>query len=205
MNRRILYISAFLPLSIVAFFLLFRRRVKIEYIVNKLTKNGNWENRSLYGVTDITVHHSATPSTATAESFARYHVNSKGWAGIGYHFVIKADGTIQQTNDVVSWSYHNGFNNKNAIGVCLVGNFDQSYPTNEQIKSLEWLIKDLMNDSKLPNLKYVMGHKEYAGATSCPGSNFNTNYIRTRTKTKKHEFNQAFYFNHLYDPARADN
>lgn len=178
---------------------------KINNITYKLPRNGNWGKRSLSGVTDITVHHSASGTNQTAWDFANYHIKNKGWAGIGYHFVINPKGEIFQTNELYTLSYHNGFNNIKAIGVCMVGNFEYYQPTEPQKDSLIWLSKYLKN--KIPSIYRLIGHKEYAGQTACPGKYTNLNSLRLKTGLKGLQggINKLIQDQITYNPNEADN
>ena len=66
------------------------------------------------------IHHSATDD-GSPEAYARYHVQTRGWPGIGYHFVIQKDGGIYQTNRLDTISYHVSGQNTNSIGICGTG------------------------------------------------------------------------------------
>jgi N-acetyl-anhydromuramyl-L-alanine amidase AmpD len=116
----------------------------------------------------IIIHHSDS-ETGDAKTFHGWHL-AKGWAGIGYHFVIKTDGTIQRGRPEDTIGAHSGPNgNGDSIGVCLVGDFTNHKPTEAQMVSLVWLIKDYLN-SKYGELK-ILGHKDVM-ATACPGAMF---------------------------------
>ncbi len=93
----------------------------------------------------IVIHHSASDS-GNAASMGKYHKNNRGWVnGLGYDFVIgngngSRDGQIEVGN---RWNRQidgahagNPEYNKYGIGICLVGNFENDYPTNPQISSL---------------------------------------------------------------------
>lgn len=159
---------------------IFTANVKPEDVTNKLTTNGSYPKRSLSGITDITVHHSAS-TTGSPEGYAKHHVNNNGWPGIGYHFVIQPDGYIYQTNELDTASYHNGFNNSQAIGIVMTGNFNIDEPTSKQLRSLRKLIRNLK--IHIPSIKNVVGHGQVI-STSCPGSNTDVDSIRFWTNSK---------------------
>ena len=132
----------------------------------------NWEY--------IIVHHSAT-ATGSAERFDKQH-RDKGWRGIGYNFVInngtcgRGDGevevtprwTLQQTGAHCKASDRN----ENGIGICLVGNFSETQPTDRQLLSLINLIRELQQQFNIPASR-VEGHGRVRGAnTECPGTGF---------------------------------
>lgn len=140
-------------------------------------KSLSYALRDLYEILAIAFHHAAINS-GNAFSYADYHVVKNGWPGIGYHFVILPDGTIQWCWDLNVISYHVGDSNRKAIGVCFVGNFDTSKPTPLQIEAAYRLIKELHRiiGRKLE----ILGHNQYPGYSwkSCPGSQVHMNTFR---------------------------
>jgi hypothetical protein len=141
-------------------------------IVNKVdslmrSSNKTYPTRSLDQINKIIVHHSASIGQ-TAEDYARYHVMSKGWAGLAYTFVIERPGTIIQGN-LLTWITNNtSGQNTSSISICLSGDFTKEEPSSEQLKSLKKLINYLRK--VLPQRLEVSGHKDF-GTTSCPGPN----------------------------------
>ena len=63
------------------------------------------------------------------------------------------------------------------IGVCLVGNFDVTRPSDEQVKSLSKLVAFLMRTYKIP-AERVVGHSDTGRATDCPGKLMNVAQVR---------------------------
>jgi hypothetical protein len=168
-------------------YLAFMRSHSVKDLRGKLPTNGNgWNFRPLQGVTDITIHHSAGGSSETIQGIANYHVSrrtSSGeyWKGIAYHYII-SKGKIYQTNDLTAKSYHNGFNNTAAIGICIMGNYDVIQPKDEDINALKWLILKLKRDNDLPRLNRLIGHREYKNTTACPGRFIDLDTLRNDTK-----------------------
>ena len=80
--------------------------------------------RPLEAIRKVAVHHSLTRTGRTG-SIARYHVQTHGWPGIGYHFVIEKDGDLMWCNDLRVKSYHLGQSNYHAVGICLLGDFQE--------------------------------------------------------------------------------
>lgn len=133
---------------------------------NQLTRHPtrNYGSHRLEAISYITVHHSAT-SSGNAQSFANYHVNYNNWPGIGYHFVILRDGTIQWTNSLTTTSYHTGGRNTGNIGICLVGS---GQFTDVQMERLITLIQHLRMDVSVL-VRRVLGHNEHPDqSTACP-------------------------------------
>jgi N-acetyl-anhydromuramyl-L-alanine amidase AmpD len=134
---------------------------------NKLMRSSSkkYATRALSSINQIVVHHSASIGQR-AEDYARYHVQSRGWAGIGYHFVIEVNGDIIGCNPLTNVSYNVADHNTRSIGICLSGDFTKQDPSPQQLKSLDQLIKYLR--AEFPQRLAVAGHKDY-GQTSCPG------------------------------------
>ena|SRR5579862_1367335 len=133
----------------------------------------------------IVVHHSATP-TGGASAFDKMH-KAKGWDELGYHFVI-GNGTDTRDGQIEvgsrwpkqKWGAHtktpdNRFN-EHGIGICLVGNFDVSRPSEAQLKSLSKLVSFLMKTYNIPP-DHVLGHRD-CKQTDCPGKNMSIATVR---------------------------
>ena len=126
----------------------------------------------------IVIHHSDTDS-GNERIFDSFHRKIKGWAGIGYHFVIgngtdSGNGTIEVT---FRWEEqmhgaHAGVDeyNQRGIGICLVGNFSRSLPTEQQMASLAFLVTYLQEKCRIPTSNILL-HRQIKN-TDCPGANF---------------------------------
>ncbi len=141
----------------------------IENIVTQLPQNPGqkYSRRSLSEINTIVVHHTGVPAEISAERIADFSVKKNNWPGIGFHYLINADGTIQQTNDLTTVSYHAGEQNQSSVGIAFAGNFNDAVPTPPQIAQGGHLIAWLLGTLQLP-LSAVRGHKELA-STPCPG------------------------------------
>ncbi len=142
--------------------------MKIDYIVDDLIqhKTKKYRQRALLLVDTIVLHHTATSPTTTIEAIARYHVNVKKWPGIAYHYCITKDGGIFQTNNLETVSYHVYNHNKHTIGICLIGNFTDVYPTGKQLSATRYVTAYL--NEQFGKLKF-MPHREF-NQTACPGA-----------------------------------
>jgi len=138
----------------------------------------------------IVIHHSATNGGGAA-AFSRYHRLTRGWKGLAYHFVI-GDGSQTADGEVEvgpRWRRqaagpHAGVPeyNEHGIGICLVGDFGSHRPSERQMRSLEVLVRHLMNRYRIPP-DCVLGHREVPGAaTECPGRMFLLEEFRSRLR-----------------------
>ncbi len=146
----------------------------IENIAEQLAQNPNlkYPTRAESAIKMIVVHHTGVPPEITAQQIADFRVNQNHWAGIGIHFLILADGTIQQTNRLTTVSKHAGDQNPISAGVAFAGNFNDTAPTSAQISQSGHLIAWLLSKLSLPATA-VVGHKAIAG-TPCPGSQWDS-------------------------------
>lgn len=139
--------------------------------------NWSWV-RPLSQVKYLAVHHSASPDTQTPTEIANYHINTNGWGGIGYHFVVGKDGMVYYVGDISTARANVASLNEQVIGICLVGNFTSGrVPTNDQIDSTHKLCDFFINNfsdlSSINSWDSVKGHKELPGqATTCPGDDW---------------------------------
>lgn len=148
-------------------------------IVDQLPRHPTlrYERRPLGQITHIAIHHTATPPTMGPRRIADLHVSpdaSRGkeaWPGIGYHYFIHADGTIDQTNLLETASYHVYKHNMYSVGIVFAGSFmNGKIPTSAQLRSGAHLVAWLMQELNVP-LARVWGHREFPdNSTVCPGS-----------------------------------
>ena len=126
----------------------------------------------------VVLHHSASRDVPAAEIHA-WHL-AKGWAGIGYHFVIRKNGSIERARPLEMIGAHAGPEvNGHSIGICLTGDFMKEEPTAAQIESLISLLAWLnqIYAASNPQGLDVKLHRE-VGATACPGDMFPVEQIR---------------------------
>ena len=83
------------------------------------------------------VHHTGNPwddDLSAAEIDASH--KAQGWTCIGYHYVIRKDGTVEQGRLHWTVGAHAYMQNSHTIGIHVCGNFEIGEPTSEQIESL---------------------------------------------------------------------
>ena len=114
----------------------------------------------------LVVHHSASPDVSAAE-IHRWHLN-RGYSGIGYHYLVRADGTVELGRPVDTEGAHTEGHNADSLGICLAGDFTRSAPAPEQISALTELVLEL-------NQHYgplsIWRHSDLS-PTDCPGDLF---------------------------------
>lgn len=122
----------------------------------------------------ITLHYSATyeDQDFDVNDIRRMHLARK-FNDVGYHYIIKRDGTIQKgRDDTVIGAGVKGYNTGN-LHICCIGGLNRATGPNvgvdnrtgAQIGSTVRLVKQLLAEH--PGARLV-GHKDLA-ATQCPG------------------------------------
>ena len=115
----------------------------------------------------IVVHHTAGSDHSAAE-IHRMHLN-RGFSGIGYHYIIRANGSIERGRPEELRGAHAGKANADSIGIGLTGNFEKQVPATAQMDALVWLIGDIRQRHGQDIT--VIRHSDVM-ATLCPGKLF---------------------------------
>ena len=122
-------------------------------------------------INEIIVHCAATREGRdfTVEDITRWH-KARGFATIGYHYVIYRDGSIHEGRPHEQIGAHCVGHNKHSIGICYIGGCasDGKTPkdtrTPEQKEALLALLRRLK--AQFPNAT-IHGHRDFA-AKACP-------------------------------------
>ena len=128
-----------------------------------------------FPITHLVVHCSAEPHgrKTTAKDIDRWH-RQRGFLRIGYHFVIRTDGTVEDGRPVEHAGAHVSGFNRRTVGVCLVGGLDPKTgrPSPDfapvQLTALEGLLRRLLEDPRMANAE-VLGHRDFPDVRKdCP-------------------------------------
>lgn len=122
-------------------------------------------------ITEIIVHCSATPASldiGAAEIDAMHR--QRGFAGIGYHWVIRRDGRAEAGRSEADIGAHAAGRNAGSIGVCLIGGADsagrgEANFTPSQMATLGRLLAGLL--IRYPGAR-VLGHRDTGAPKDCP-------------------------------------
>jgi N-acetylmuramoyl-L-alanine amidase len=131
----------------------------------------------------IIVHHSER--TIDFPLFIKMrHMYLRHWEDIGYHYLIGGNSpfTINgklyfgRSRELIG-AHAIGYN-RNSLGICLIGNFDKTNPSKNQLLTLSSFLEDKIGEYSVP-IQNILGHNELPGVTkSCPGSLIDMSYIR---------------------------
>ena len=125
-------------------------------------------------ITLIIVHCSAVrpDQTSSAAQIDSWHRRDNHWKlGIGYHYVIRRDGTIELGRPEWQVGAHCVNHNAHSIGVCYEGGLDiRGQPadtrTAEQKAAMRTLLEQL--HQRYPRA-LIVGHRDLNPAKKCPG------------------------------------
>jgi len=155
--------------------------------------------------TYITVHAAATyPSMDIGvKDIQQWHLD-RGWSDIGYHWVIRRDGTLERGRPEYRVGAHVGSNNTGNIGICMAGGLKEGTKdtpednfTKEQYTTLtKFLTKKI---KEYPGVK-LMGHNDFSRYTKrgCPCFNQHVYFDWLRASMnalyKPHDWYDQFKF-----------
>ena len=125
----------------------------------------------------LIIHCSATRNTQDVSSKQIDEMHLRRWgkaSGMGYHYYVRKDGTVEKGRWVDNKGAHAGKANVGSIGVCYEGGVDKDMKvamescTKAQKKSLLTLCETIINSYNIKPSN-VRGHGELAGVNkACP-------------------------------------
>ena len=156
--------------------------------------------------THIVVHHSAgqtnnTDYAAVVRSYWDLHVNTNGWADIGYNWLVDPNGVLYEGRGDRIRGAHSPCMNAIATGICYIGDYDANEPATAGINAIKDFIAWDATDKNIDvtsssfvsalsgNIENISGHKDgfdqypAQGCTStlCPGANLHNKLQSIRT------------------------
>lgn len=134
--------------------------------INEVTYKWNGALTKRRSTTRIILHHAASIK-CTAQQIHRWHI-ANGWVGIGYHFLVRKDGSVYRGRPEDTVGAHAGNNNYDSIGICFEGNFMTEKMGDAQRKAGQELVQYLKDKY---GISKVQKHSD-VNATGCPGKNF---------------------------------
>jgi hypothetical protein len=164
-------------------------------------------NNPGYGYTTVThlvVHHSAGANTssdwpAVVLSIWNSHVNTNGWADIGYNYLVDPQGRLYEGRgggDNVTGAHFCGTNG-GTMGTCLLGTYTNTSISDTSRRMLTRLLAwkacssninptgASWHTSSARNLNHISGHRDGC-ATECPGSMTYAELPALRTAVANH-------------------
>lgn len=131
-------------------------------------------------IDEIIIHCSATKELHDfkAADIRRWHLQ-RGFADIGYHFVVGLDGSVETGRNIEKIGAHCLNHNRRSVGICYIGGLDSNGKpadtrTVEQRVALPELIRRIRRHHPRTS---VHGHREFA-AKACPCFDARAEYDR---------------------------
>lgn len=122
-------------------------------------------------ITEIILHCSATAEGLdfSVRDIRAWH-KAQGWADVGYHYVVRLDGTVQEGRPLEQAGAHCKGHNDRSIGICYIGGLaaDGRTPKDTRTTAQRAAIRALVTrlQRQYPAAT-VHGHNEFA-AKACP-------------------------------------
>ena len=120
----------------------------------------------------IAIHCSASQPKADigAAEIDKMH-RAKGWLKIGYHFVIRRNGQLEEGRQRDEPGAHVQGYNHNSVGICMIGGIDAAGKPENNFTEAQWatlaqLVKTLQS---LYPKAVVQGHRDFPNVhKACP-------------------------------------
>ncbi|NIY11074.1 MAG: hypothetical protein GWN02_23620, partial [Gemmatimonadetes bacterium] len=166
----------------------------------------------------MAIHHTVTPADSDpavrVRGIQNYHMDTRGWCDIGYHFLVSLDGRMWEGRPLGQLGTHVGGQNTGNVGISYIGCFQDSgcngwlpsTPPDAMLDAGATLVREISRIYGIAiNSTNVKGHRDHAGAsTSCPGDNLHALLpeIRSRAGTPSGPVWSAEYVDQSFPLAR---
>lgn len=113
------------------------------------------------------------PDSIDVDMVNEWHIYERGWAGIGYHYLVKRDATVERGRPRQCIGAHDEGDNLHTIGICIVSGPGLP-PTEAQIDAVCRLLAELCDIYGLlpQDPDTINGHRDDEPPetpTECPG------------------------------------
>lgn len=136
--------------------------------------------KSTRTITHIVVHCTATKEgySFTAKDIDKWH-KSKGWKGIGYNYVVRLNGQVEDGRDVNIIPSHVLGYNETTIGVVYIGGLDDNMqPKDTRNEAQKVALTKLLTElKKIYPKAIIQGHRDFPKVNkACPCFDAKTEY-----------------------------
>ena len=136
-----------------------------------LPQKGEYTHRPLEKIRYLVIHHTGAGTTPQTHSstLAKSQMEERGWPAINHHFLVYPDQVRYVGSLDTSRPHVHGYNDE-AIGIALVGDFDQEPPSASTVALTARLCRVI--ERQFGRTLARPGHHDLAlaGETTCPGS-----------------------------------
>jgi len=124
----------------------------------------------------VVIHHSESSACTTnaacvsaVKGFQNYHMDSNGWADIGYNWLVGGDVRSYEGRSWNKVGAHAPGYNTNSVGICVIGSFTSALPPAAQLQQVKDLIAYGVSNGYISSTYKLIGHRQ-AVSTDCPGN-----------------------------------
>ncbi|XP_063228358.1 peptidoglycan-recognition protein 2-like [Bacillus rossius redtenbacheri] len=124
----------------------------------------------------VVIHHGGTRTYCTTQAecsrvtrgYQNYHMDTQGWADIGYNFLVGEDGRVYEARGWDRTGAHAPPFNNQSVGICVIGDFSDRLPNEAAMRALQQLVWCGVQKGELSAQYGLLGHRQ-ARPTLCPG------------------------------------
>lgn len=146
-----------------------------------IESNLSFKSLSNLGQVKRIILHHAEAKHCSIHDIHQWHLVN-GWAGCGYHFLVRKDGTIYRGRSEDKLGAHTANHNTGSLGICFEGSYNKETMPSEQLRAGQELITYLLDKYNLLKAN-VYRHKDF-NSTDCPGTNFPYETLRSGAKNE---------------------
>ena len=140
---------------------------------------GSNELRKMRTVTLLIIHCSAVRpgQRSSAQDINLWH-RARGWKSIGYHFIVRRDGSIETGRRLEEVGAHCTWHNRHSIGICYEGGLNaKGLPADTRTPTQKQALRQLLEQlhEQFPKA-LIVGHHDLNPMKSCPCFDVVTEY-----------------------------
>lgn len=130
--------------------------------------------KDLTSVEHIVLHCAATKPTMDIglKEIDLWH-RQRGWLMVGYHMIIRRDGTIEWGRPLDKQGAHVRGRNDSSIGICMVGGVNADLEPEDNFTDAQWRAVEFSLEAlrfRFPEAE-VVGHYQLDSGKACPSFN----------------------------------
>lgn len=130
-------------------------------------------------INKIIIHCTATPEgrDVSIDEVRRWHVEERGWRDVGYHFLVRLDGTVEEGRPIEMTGAHTRSHNWDSIGIAYAGGMskDMTEPKDTRTDAQKDALVDLICQLHDCYGGTVYGHRDFS-EKACPSFDAKTEY-----------------------------
>ncbi|XP_049879183.1 peptidoglycan-recognition protein LB-like [Pectinophora gossypiella] len=124
----------------------------------------------------VVIHHSYIPPACknlvecsyAMRAMQSMHIDQNKWWDIGYNFAVGSDGKAYEGRGFTILGAHAKHFNTHSIGICLIGNWNDTLPPSHQLEKTKALIQYGVDQGFIREDYKLVGHRQVR-PTECPG------------------------------------